>query len=240
MKWESLTSSEVKELVVSGYTTSILPFGSIEQHGAHLQVNYDYLVSERLADDLSKFISKSFILPTLKLGSASHHLGFFGTLSLKEETVLSILNDLAESLIASGQKTLIILNGHGGNYDLIAKFAKSFKGELKIVHDGEEKYLFKVIKELSDKFTFEQLGLHGGFFETSLAMYTHSESVRTDKYEKENEYLFPDDIKTLLVDGIKAHCPNGIVGNPHGSNAEDGRKFYEILLNYHKEMVSLC
>src|SRR4029453_28454 len=53
-----------------------------------------------------------------------HHLPFGGTLSLGTETYYRVLTDLAESLIVGGFRRIFILNGHGGNSELIQLVAR--------------------------------------------------------------------------------------------------------------------
>jgi creatinine amidohydrolase len=59
------------------------------------------------------------VAPTLPFGSSHHHLPFGGTLSLSTEVYHRTVYDLAESLITSGFRKVFILNGHGGNHEII-------------------------------------------------------------------------------------------------------------------------
>jgi creatinine amidohydrolase len=58
------------------------------------------------------------IAPTLIFGSSDHHLPFGGTLSLRSETYLHVVMDLLRSIIASGGRRVLVVNGHGGNHEL--------------------------------------------------------------------------------------------------------------------------
>lgn len=240
--WSENTSEEIRAKITQGWKTAILPMGAIEQHGSHLAVNYDSAVAERIAKDLAQ-IFYAWILPSFNYGASSHHLGFAGTLSLNESTVLLILSDLASSLKLSGITRLILVNGHGGNYGLIARFAESENTHgLNILHDGKEKYIFKAIEEQGADFDTGALGLHGGLFETALALFTHPELVRADHFDiglmpGESGTWTSVEIQKILSLGLSAVTKNGVIGDPTGANAVHGERFYISLL---EKYINLC
>lgn len=105
----------------------VLPVGAIEQHGPHLPVGTDTLTIEHIARTAATEASMEIpvlVAPTLPFGSSHHHLPFGGTMSLSTETLYRVLWDLAESLILSGFRCIFILNGHGGNNEIIRLVAR--------------------------------------------------------------------------------------------------------------------
>ncbi len=98
----------------------VLPVGATEQHGRHLATGTDALLAEttvRRATELAAPRSPRplIVAPTLAFGTSEHHLPFGATLSLRPETLLAVLLDLARSVSEGGGRRLILLNGHGGN-----------------------------------------------------------------------------------------------------------------------------
>jgi creatinine amidohydrolase len=98
----------------------ILPVGATEQHGRHLATGTDALLAEttvrRAAERAAPRSPRPLIVaPTLAFGTSEHHLPFGATLSLRPETLLAVLLDLARSVSEGGGRRLILLNGHGGN-----------------------------------------------------------------------------------------------------------------------------
>lgn len=240
--WISHTAKEIKNKIDNGQATAILPFGSTEQHGDHLATGYDTLIAERICNDLAQKLD-ALILPEFSIGEASHHLGFIGTISFSAETLQRMLTDLCDSLVLSGIKKLIIVNGHGGNYKIIRSFAKDYqKPNFQIIHDGESEILFKVITDLSTKFHNADLGLHAGFFETSLALFTHPEAVRIDELRigamptEGKEWAKPQ-ISKLISEGLLKTAPTGVIGDPRASTSLYGEQFYNLILN---EYMQLC
>ena len=106
---------------------AVLPVGATEQHGPHLPVGTDSLTVEYLARAASAEAARAIplvVAPTLQFGSSHHHIPFGGTLSLSTETYYRVIFELGESLIFGGFKRLFILNGHGGNNELIQVAAR--------------------------------------------------------------------------------------------------------------------
>ena len=232
--WAKMTAKEIALEISSGVRTVFLPFGSTEQHGAHLVTGYDTFFAERVSSDLASRFG-GFILPALSYGMAEHHMGFVSTIHIKTETLISILSDIAVSLEASGIEHLIIVNGHGGNYDLIQDFASNWAGKLKVLHDADQKILFSKMTEWGSEFPPAACGLHGGLFETSMAMFTHPTfGVREAEFKRgampSGDVWTSEEIKALLRNGLKKSTENGVVGNPVGSSRENGEKFYSSLL----------
>ena len=95
----------------------IQPCGAIEQHGPHLPLLVDSTIAcgaigaacDRLPKDLP-----CYVLPPLYYGKSNEHQNFPGTISLKADTLLAILHDVADSLYRSGFRRLILANAHGG------------------------------------------------------------------------------------------------------------------------------
>jgi len=240
--WSQHTTKELSDKIRNGQTTVILPFGSTEQHGCHLATGYDTLIAEKISYDLAQRIN-AFILPTFSIGEASHHLGFKGTLSFSNETLQQMLGDLCNSLIASEINNLIIVNGHGGNYHIIRTFVKNYqKTNFQIIHDGEIEILFKVILKLSNEYSNAELGLHAGYFETSLALFTHPDIVKVDELKigsmpTNGEMWDKPQIIKLISEGLFKTSKTGIIGDPRNANAIAGKNFYELIL---KEYLQLC
>ncbi len=114
--WAELTRAELaaardrKALV-------LIPTGSIEQHGDHLPVETDALLSAAVAELAAAQMRETpvVVAPCVAYGFAPHHLSWPGTLSLRLDTYLAMLRDIARSVIDTGFGRAIFVNGHGGN-----------------------------------------------------------------------------------------------------------------------------
>ncbi len=63
----------------------VVALGATEQHGRHMPLATDALIGDHLASLVADRLD-AFLAPTLRIGCSEHHVGFAGTMSLREET----------------------------------------------------------------------------------------------------------------------------------------------------------
>lgn len=116
--WNALTRDEVRSRLAGGALV-VLPTAATEQHGPHLPTGHDSVTVEHIAHRAAETAAtEAVIAPVLCFGSSQHHLPFGGTLSLSTETYYRVTRDLVESILTSGARRVLLLNGHGGNQQL--------------------------------------------------------------------------------------------------------------------------
>jgi creatinine amidohydrolase len=106
----------------------ILVLGSTEQHG-YLSVMTDVKIPLALADAASQQTGV-LVAPPLHFGNSPHYLSYPGTISLRVDTLLAVVEDMARSLYHQGFKRILIMNGHSGNRPVrnhLYNLAKEFK-----------------------------------------------------------------------------------------------------------------
>jgi creatinine amidohydrolase len=108
---------------------AILPLGSTEQH-AYLSLSVDSILSERVAVAAAEPLGVP-VFPALAYGITPYFRAFPGTLTLRVETYLRVVDDLLDGLAASGFRRIVLVNGHGGNAP-----AQSLVGEWLADHPG--------------------------------------------------------------------------------------------------------
>ena len=92
-----------------------LPVGTDAWHAQHVARG----AASRLPDDVTAIVT-----PTLSFGSSDMHMPFGGTISLPTRVYYETVNAIAESLVADGFRRLFLLNGHGGNHELVTLVAR--------------------------------------------------------------------------------------------------------------------
>ncbi|WP_172327674.1 creatininase family protein [Mangrovicoccus sp. HB161399] len=114
--WAELTRAELAEAATNGALV-LIPTGSIEQHSDHLPVETDAMLAAAVAELAAARMQDTpvVVAPAVSFGFTPHHLSWPGTISLRLETYMAMLTDIARSIIDAGFPRAIFVNGHGGN-----------------------------------------------------------------------------------------------------------------------------
>ena len=100
----------------------LLPVGSVEAHGPHLPLATDLIVASAAVDALVRRYGDEhdlWALPPLAFTKSNEHAWAPGTIWLSASTMLAVLDDIGRSLAVSPARTLVFVNGHGGNSALL-------------------------------------------------------------------------------------------------------------------------
>lgn len=149
------TRKEIREALQRGkLKAAILPIGAVEQHNEHLSLDLDIVlstfISQRAALQLYPQVT---VAPPCPVGYSPYHMARKGTLTLRKETMQAYLFDVAQSLKTHGLRTILVVNGHGGNHGLLREVLPAWRRELDITMD-EESYWMGLTDE--DKVTILQ------------------------------------------------------------------------------------
>jgi len=121
MKLAELSWPAIQRL--APHTPVVFPIAAMEQHGHHLPVLVDSLLTEEIVQRVETRLTDSILVAPLQwLGNSHHHLEYAGTLSASPRVYLDLLIDLAESVLRHDFRRIVFINGHGGN-DVPAKQA---------------------------------------------------------------------------------------------------------------------
>ena len=88
--------------------------GACEQHG-YLSLLTDIKIPLALADAASARTNVP-VAPPLNFGVSPYFTRYPGTISLRTQTFIAIIEDLVRGAQAHGFRRLLFLNGHGGNH----------------------------------------------------------------------------------------------------------------------------
>lgn len=115
-EWGSMTRKQLGRLAAEKALV-IIPTGAIEQHGDHLRVDTDTRLSTSVARlAAERTTSVPVVLgPSVAMGFSPHHAAWAGTITLRLETYIALLTDIARSILDTGFSRVLFVNGHGGN-----------------------------------------------------------------------------------------------------------------------------
>jgi creatinine amidohydrolase len=120
------------------------------------------------------------------VGISPHWMDRKGTLSLKRETFLAVVYDICESLQTHGVKTILVLNGHGGNVSPLRESVPEFARKLGI-RIQTNSYWDAYTPEIVKKYMVSgKAPGHAAEFETSFAMAAFPQRIHWEgvDYEK--------------------------------------------------------
>jgi creatinine amidohydrolase len=114
--WGSLTRAELGTLA-ERKALVIIPTGAIEQHGDHLRVDTDTRLATSVARQAVDRVKAVPVVigPSVSMGFSPHHAAWPGTITLRLETYLALLHDIARCVLDTGFSRVLFVNGHGGN-----------------------------------------------------------------------------------------------------------------------------
>lgn len=112
-----------RELISSGDAVVLIPVGSVEQHGAHMPLGTDMMLSTKMAELTAQELG-AIVGPTIgfgyksqqRSGGGNHIVGTFG---FDADTVIGICRTLVREFSRHGVKRIVFVNGHYENYQFV-------------------------------------------------------------------------------------------------------------------------
>ncbi|MBL1286100.1 creatininase family protein [Streptomyces sp. For3] len=185
MSYRNLTETTWRETRESAPDAiAVLPVGSQEQHAEHLPMGTDTLLVEAVLDRALALLDEEATaevpalvrLPTLPYGHSPHHL-FAAALTLSAPTLGAVLGEILDSLAACGHRRILVVNGHGGNDEIMKLAVKRFALRAEVTAAACS--YWTVTSGEDDGGRPDVTPGHAGWFETSLMLAAHPGLVRT-------------------------------------------------------------
>lgn len=210
-------------------TAILIPIGSTEQHGPTGLIGTDAICPEVIARGVGDQ-HDVLIGPTLAIGSAQHHLGFAGTITLRPSTLLAVVRDVVQSLAHHGFRRILFLNGHGGNVATVnAAFSEVYAD---ISWHGRETLQCHIsswwqgprVVRLRNQLYGDSEGAHGTCSEISVTQYAYPESIKHSALEG----IAPAYSGIFDAHDYRQRYPDGRIGSdPRLCSPEHGRRLFE-------------
>src|SRR5258708_25949141 len=123
-KWEELTAEEFRQAIGKAQGTCLLPFGILEKQGTHLPRGTE-LLNVRFVTEHAVEQEYSVIFPEYYFGQIAEARHEAGTVAYNADMQMKLLQATTDEMARNGCKKVIIVNGHGGNENLLPYFAQS-------------------------------------------------------------------------------------------------------------------
>ncbi len=123
-RWDELTASEWPKALTQSAKTCILPIGILEKHGPHVPIGSDLIQVREWAARATKR-EYAVVFPDYFYGQINEARHQYGTFALPERVVWDLLEATCDEIGRNGFDKIVIINGHGGNPELIRYFIQT-------------------------------------------------------------------------------------------------------------------
>ncbi|HWI40438.1 MAG TPA: creatininase family protein [Verrucomicrobiae bacterium] len=228
---EQMTMTEFEQ-GLSTTRSVIIPFGSVEEHGAHLPLSTDTIQAYEVARKAAEVVPL-FVAPPVHYGNCRSTSCHPGTISISTATLKALAKDIVRSFRLQGLRNFILLTGHAGGAhrmalqdageELIAEFADI---EVAVVTEYE-------LASRDARHLVETPGdSHAGEIETSRILHTHPELVKGTSPAE-----WPRFPAGRLVRDKRGCWPGGVWGDPARATAEKGRQIEKVVVGKIVELL---
>jgi len=235
---ENLDAFSYREALSGGSAVVIIPVGALEQHGAHLPLGTDTILSTRFAEGVATGLGALVAQPIVygyksqqKSGGGNH---LPGTTSMDGATLVAVARNLVKSFLRQGVRHVVFVNGHFENYQFLYEGIDLALEDLGMGPGSANSVVLLSYWDFVSADTLETVypgGFpgweieHGGVLETSLMLHLDPDRVRMDRLMDGPAAVLPRfDRLPVVPDRTPA---SGCLSSAVGSDAAKGKLLYE-------------
>ena len=226
---EDLTWPELRDRIAAGTTTALVPIGGTEQNGPHMVLGKHNVRVRVLAGRIAQKLGDAVVAPVLayvpegSIDPPSAHMRYTGTISIPEPAFEAVLEGTARSLRQHGFRTIVFLGDHGGYQQSQERVAARLNREWSAPRSRNAPARVVALTEFyrvtqtgyvdalkARGVAVDEIGVHAGLADTSLALAIDPALVRVDKL---------GGARTAPAPG----SGDGVTGDPRRSSAELGQ-----------------
>lgn len=182
VSWEELTAADFVHAIAQAQGTCLLPFGIMEKHGTQLPIGTD-LLDVRYAAIHAAEQEYTVVFPPYYFGQIAEARHQPGTVAYPRKLQLQLLQATTDEMARNGCKKIIIVNGHGGNEELLPYFAQT---QLDQPHDYVVYVQWGGDNEAKSPLHKDAIDMHAGQSETSNMLVTRPDLVHMDRVGQES------------------------------------------------------
>jgi creatinine amidohydrolase len=94
----------------------LLPIGSVEQHGPHLPMGTDIRIAAAICEAACARSASVVAVPPIPFGASHHHKSIVGgAISVPPRALVDYIVSVVGDIVAGG-RSVVVVNGHGGNW----------------------------------------------------------------------------------------------------------------------------
>jgi creatinine amidohydrolase len=234
-RWDELTASDWPKALERSNRTCILPIGILEKHGPHAPIGSDLIHVREWAARATKK-EYAVVFPDYFYGQIYEAKHQPGTFALPSPLLMELLQATCDEIARNGFDKIVIINGHGGNPNLLRYFVQTQLEKPKnyAVYFFEPSFDSTINAEIKKiRKSDPAMDQHAGERETSTLLYLRPELVKMDSAKIESgmnqkRLSLPD-----LYTGIwwYASYPNHYAGEGAKATPELGKLITEYTID---------
>jgi creatinine amidohydrolase len=233
-----LDAHAYREWAASGEATVVIPAGAFEQHGPHLPLGTDAILSTAIAEAVARRTGARVAEPITygyksqqKSGGGNH---LPGTVSMDAAALISMTRCLITGFLAQGIQNVVVLNGHYENYQFLYEGADLALADLGLTAGSAQSVLLLSYWDFVTEPTLATVypeGFpgwdieHGGVLETSLMLHLQPRLVDLGRAVSHPPAQLPRFDRLPVVPGRTP--ATGCLSAPDGSDADKGRLLFD-------------
>jgi creatinine amidohydrolase/Fe(II)-dependent formamide hydrolase-like protein len=237
VEFDMMTWPEVKKAIAEGKTTALVYNGGTEQRGPQNVNGGHTLMARETVRAIAVKLGNAIAAPVLPFSPNRASAELPGTIGLTNELFLAINEQVAEELIKTGFKSVVLMGDHGGGQqqlgEVATKLTAKYAGQgIKVVFCDE---VYAKANGDFDKWLQANgypTSSHAGIPDTSEMLYLGSDKGWVRKELVKDALGDPVLPQGQKPDPSKPRVNNGISGDGRRSTAELGKKLFDMKVDY--------
>lgn len=231
-RWDELTAADWPKAQERAAYTCVLPIGILEKHGPHVPLGSDLIMAREWSARAARQ-EYAVVFPDFFYGQIYEAKHQPGTFALPSRLVWELLDATVEEIARNGFRKIVIVNGHGGNPQLLRYFVQS---QLERRRDYVVYFFDPACDQKAEDEKFKPLrktdpavDMHAGETETSVLLYLRPDLVQLARAREESG---ADESRLALPDLYAAiwwyaRFPNHYAGDGAKASRELGQALTE-------------
>ncbi len=243
VEFEMMTWPEVKHALEAGKTTALVYNGGTEQRGPQNVNGGHTLIAREVSRRIAQKLGNAIVAPVMPFSPNNASAKLPGTIGITPELFAALNEQVAEQLIKTGFKNVVLMGDHGGGQkelgEVATKLDQKYSGQgIRVIfcdavyagtkeHPGAQPDFEKWLADNG-----YPTSSHAGISDTSEMLYLGGDKGWVRK----------DLIKTAVGDPVlergqkrdpnAKRIDNGITGDARRSTPELGKKFIDMKVDY--------
>ena len=183
---ERLTTAEIRDAIKGGKTIVLIPSASTEATGPAIALGKHLVRAQYIAEHIARNLGNALVAPIMPFAPTTDESRFPGTVNLSADAFSRVNEDVAESMVRTGFKYIVLMGDHDQNQPLLRALASKLDEKHRAhnvrVFFSSDGYA-KTNKEIDEylKANGYPASRHGGVSDTSLTWAANPDYVHPDR-----------------------------------------------------------